>query len=264
MRRSASKRLVRITKATVLSVAILLLAYFKYQNSKPVPISSEYPDDANDTRVKSMMSAKKVLFIDAHPDDIEWYCGGLVYMLRKQDAEVVFAVGTKGGKGHKGLSKKILEGLRSRHQLNAARILGGARVVLYNYPDKALGQHIEAFGDDLKTLIDKEKPDMVLSWDPDFIYNPHPDHVAAAKSARLAIEKANYSGKTCYYGTHHPNLWIGYGEDIFKIKLKSLSAHRTEMVASLLYYGKRYLVGRSRGVGKKIKKEYAETYRLAQ
>jgi LmbE family N-acetylglucosaminyl deacetylase len=170
-------------------------------------------------------------------------------------------VATRGGKGRNGRAKTRLEGLRTEHQLDAARTIGGARVVFYDYPDKDLPSHVQAFANDLRVLIDKEKPDFVFSWDPDYIYNPHPDHVAAAQSVDIATRDTDTP--RCFYGTRRPNLWIGYDDDVYRVKLRSLRAHRTETPWPYFVLGKRFLSRMTRAEGAKIGAKYAEVYRCS-
>ena len=221
-------------------------------------MSADPPSD-NAEQCERLFSVKKALFVGAHPDDIESYCAGLVHMMRRRGADVVFAVGTRGGRGRSGNAKKRLESLRTQHQSDAAEILGGARVVLYDYPDGSLPQFVESFADDLKTLISREKPDAVFSWDPDYIYNPHPDHQAAADSVRIAAAGLNL----WYYGTRRPDVWVGYGDDVLRVKLESIRAHRTETPWYYYPLVKRVLVKRLTREGRKIGAKYAEVLRRA-
>ncbi|MDH7602941.1 MAG: PIG-L family deacetylase, partial [Armatimonadota bacterium] len=183
----------------------------------------------------------------------------LVWSLRQQKAHVTFAIGTRGGKGKRGKAKEHLESLRSRHQLDAARVLGGVEVVLFDYPDKNLSSHVARFASDLSRLIAQKKPDLVLAWDPEHIYNPHPDHQAAARAAVTALESTPCA--VCYYGTTQPNLWLGFSEDVFRIKLKAIRAHRTEVPWFFYPLAKRFLAKKDGAEGAKIGSRYAETYR---
>lgn len=218
---------------------------------------NEYVVENNQNMLDQVLSVRKALFIGAHPDDIEFYCGGLVYMLLERGAEVVFAVATRGGRGKTGRAKERMESLRTRHQHDAARVLGGARVVFFNYPDKHLQEHIELLTEELRLLIESEAPDMVFSWDPEHIYNPHPDHRAAAQAGHIAA-----SGLLlCYYGTTNPNLRIGYDESVFRVKLRALRAHRTEVPWFYYPLVKRMLIGRMKPEGEKVGSPYAEVLR---
>lgn len=184
------------------------------------------PRSNNPDLLAEMLSAKRVLFVGAHPDDIEFYCGGFVYYLRKAGVEVTFLIGTRGGKGRKGRSGERLKALRTQHQIDSARILGGALVEFCDYPDKLLSQSIEQFSCDIKAIIDRTKPEFVFCWDPDYIFNPHPDHQAAAYASHTAACKANAT--LMYYGTRLPDMYIGLDAEAYHAKIQSLRAHRTE------------------------------------
>jgi len=241
---------------------VVLAAFVLIGYTRRVPISTTSPGPDNEAVLKQLLDAKTVLFVSAHPDDIEFYCAGLVHTLRTHGAEVIFAIATRGGKGRQGAAKTRLEGLRSRHQLDSARTLGGAEVVFYDYPDKDLPSHVNQFAADLKRLIAQKKPDVILSWDPDFIYNPHLDHQAAAKAAKIATDA--HGSKVCYYGTREPNLWFGFGDDVFQIKLRSIRAHRTEVPWYFLPFARRFLTKKDTGEGAKIGPKYAEVYRCVE
>ena len=222
-------------------------------------MSAINPPSDNSEQCEQLLSVKKALFVGAHPDDIESYCAGLIHMMRRRGTDVIFAVASRGGKGRSGAAKRNLESLRSRHQSDSAEILGGARVVLYDYPDGSLPRYVEPFADDLKVVISQEKPDVIFSWDPDYIYNPHPDHQAAADSARTATA----GSEVCYYGTREPDLWVGCDEDVFRVKLESIRAHRTETPWYYYPLVKRVLLRRLIREGQKIGAKYAEVLRRA-
>ena len=253
------KLLKRTLKALALVIAAAVAAGLAYVYTRPVHVSANKPSKDNAKRVQRLLAVKKAIFVGAHPDDIEFYAGGLVYMLRHKGADVIFAIATRGGKGRNGNAKARLEARRSHDQLESARILGGVRVVLYDYADKDLPNHVDQFADDLVNLIRGEEPDMVFTWDPEFTYNRHPDHIAAAKSARKALDITG--AKWCCYGTFEPNVWLGYGDDIFRIKVKALRAHRTETPWYFWILVKRWLTNKTSGEGEKIGAKYAEFFR---
>lgn len=256
---------IRLILRTLKIAAVILLALVAgavvYVYSRGMPVSQTDPSANNDQARDELFRSKRALFVGAHPDDIEFYSAGLVHLLRKHDVDVIYAIGTRGGKGRNGRAKARLEGLRTQHQQDAARIIGGARVLFYDYPDKDLPSHVQAFANDLRELILKEKPDIVFSWDPDYIYNPHPDHVAAAQASDIATPDTD--ARRCFYGTRRPNLWVGYGEDVFRLKLRSLRAHRTETPWPYFVLGKRFLTRKSTAEGAKIDARYAEVYRCS-
>lgn len=255
-----ARKAVRAALFLLAALACLSAAAFFYLYTRAVPVSVTSPSSDNSRLKDSLFKAKRVLFVGAHPDDIEFYAAGLVYMLRTTGTDVIFAVATRGGKGRTGRAKARLESLRTKHQQDAAHILGGARVVFFDYPDKYLPRHIPELTHGLRKLIEAEEPDIVFCWDPDWIYNPHPDHIAAAQAAEKAALETDT--KRCFYGTRSPNLWVGYGKEIFDIKLKSLRAHRTETPWPYFLLARRFLVKKSTAEGAKISASYAEVYRM--
>jgi len=96
------------------------------------------------------------------------------------------------------------------------------------YTNKVLADHVKKLASDLRRLVSEESPDIVLSWDPDSIYNPHADHQAAADAVRLGLA----GERLVFYGTRKPNLWIGFGAEALRLKLRSLRAHRLTPSAS--------------------------------
>ncbi len=184
------------------------------------------PKSDNPNLVQALFEAKRALFIGAHPDDIEFYCGGLVYNLALAGVDVSFLVATRGGKGRTGRAGERLEKLRSIHQMRAACILGHVNVQLCDYPDKLLAQCVKPFADDIHAAIESIDPDFIFCWDSDFIYNPHPDHQAVADACRIATEGAR--AKVICYGTERPSLRISLNYNAYLAKIKSLRAHRTE------------------------------------
>lgn len=223
-----------------------------------MPISTTDPSPENDRLREELLSPRSALFIGAHPDDIEFYCGCLVRMMRGRGTRVTFAIATRGGRGRSGKARVRLEDLRTRYQLDAARILEVDDVVFFDYPDKYLADHAEPLSADLKSLLARANPEIVLGWDPDFIYNPHPDHQAAASAARIASE----GFRTCWFGTREPNVWSGCEGNDLRSKLAALRAHRTETPWCYWPIARTILLRKMAGEGTKIRERYAEVFRF--
>jgi LmbE family N-acetylglucosaminyl deacetylase len=203
-----------------------------------------------------MMAARVVLFVGAHPDDVEFYCGATVARLLSEGTLVYFLVATMGGRGKTGAAGQRLRETRRLHQRDAARILGGAKVTMFDYPDKSLREHVDEFGNEAGTFIRDLAPDYVVSWDPDRIVNPHPDHRAAAR-AIAALDLDN----TLFYGTRAPNLWIASSTEHFRLKLRALRAHRTE-TPWYYWWIQRWKIHRNMSrYGKGAGTKYAEAFR---
>jgi LmbE family N-acetylglucosaminyl deacetylase len=231
-----------------------------------VPNTPDIPNSTNASLCETLLSSKRALFVGAHPDDIEFRAGGLVYLMRRRGVEVIFAIATRGGKRLRWPLNRWLQRIRTRNQMRAARILGGAGVIFYDYPDGALPRFIEPFTQDLRSLIEQREPDVVLCWDPEFVSHPHPDHKAAADATSEAVcfdKLSMLSVTTCFYGAPEPNLWVGLDDEALRAKIRALKSHRTETPWPYFEWrGMKWLLSWMEDEGAKIGTEYAESFRL--
>ncbi|MGQ9581352.1 MAG: PIG-L deacetylase family protein, partial [Armatimonadota bacterium] len=90
------RRLVNITLIIIcfLFAVAIIVGILVVSN---VPVSQNNPLPDNSTLVGKLFHSQRVLFVGAHPDDIEFYCSALVYSLKKRGVDVIFAIGTRGG-----------------------------------------------------------------------------------------------------------------------------------------------------------------------
>ena len=65
-----------------------------------------------------------VLFVGAHPDDIETFCGGTAALYAQQGHKVFFCVATNGNVGSSTLPKDEIAAIRHEEAKVAARIIG--------------------------------------------------------------------------------------------------------------------------------------------
>ena len=208
---------------------------------------------------EKLLSYKRALFIGAHPDDIEFRAGGLVYLMRQRDIDVTFAIATRGGRNLPRVIRGPLEAIREKQQHDAAEILGGISVWFFDYPDGRLSGFVQPLTQDLQELIADVQPDIVLSWDPEHIFTDHPDHQAAADAAQAAASAVD----TCWYGTKEPNLWIGVDEEALRVKVRAIKAHRTE--TPWFYFDarlKKRMIAAMLQDGAEIGCDYGETFRF--
>jgi len=145
-----------------------------------------------------------VMFISAHPDDIEYTVGGtIVRLIKEQGARIVFVIVTNGDKGCSNIpmcqswNMSQLASARAQEAMGAAAILGlsSSDVYLLGYEDANVTAVPEmTIRQDLVYLIRTTKPFAVMSWYPyarfdllssnlwsDMGY--HPDHQAVGKVA---------------------------------------------------------------------------------
>jgi LmbE family N-acetylglucosaminyl deacetylase len=192
---------------------------------------------------------KRALCIVAHPDDIEFYCAGVVLLMARHGAAVDFVLATSGDKGARDTSRSRAKVARTREreQELAADLLGVKRVAFLRHPDAELVESLE-LREELVREIRITKPDVLLTFDPNVPYRFHPDHRvvgrvaldAAWPSARdaLTFPKAGPPHETAEawcFGGLQPTLEVDVEEVIGKkVEARLAHASQTTSPASLM------------------------------
>src|SRR4030081_3227081 len=136
----------------------------------------------DDRRIKS------ALCIVAHPDDIEFYCGGVVLKMTTRGVLVDFVLATSGDKGARDAAKsraKVAR-IREREQELAADVMGVKRVAFLRHPDAELVESLELRAEFVRE-IRTTKPHVRFPFDPNVAYLFHPDH---GVGGRVALDAA--------------------------------------------------------------------------
>jgi LmbE family N-acetylglucosaminyl deacetylase len=143
---------------------------------------------------------KKALVMDPHPDDAEFYAGGLIASLIDAGAEVTIITTTDGCCGSYSETRSDLIRIRQIEAENAAKVLG-TKVILLGYHDYELDQApVDELREKLVRFIRIEKPDIVITIDPFASNEAHPDHRTLAWAASDAV---NHAGLPLVYPRHH-------------------------------------------------------------
>jgi LmbE family N-acetylglucosaminyl deacetylase len=140
------------------------------------------------------LKPKIVLAVAAHPDDLEVWAGGTIAKFVEGGAAVHFLVLTGGGKGtaDRTVSPDNLVATRKFEQLAAAKTLGVSQVNFTAFQDGRLANVPEVQREIVFRIRDL-KPDVVIGWDPQFLYSPslglinHSDHRAAGQATIDAV-----------------------------------------------------------------------------
>ncbi len=217
---------------------------------------------------------ERVLVVEAHPDDIEWYAGGTIARLARAGAEITFIIGTEGERGSYNSADDplALAETRKREQQAAANLLGVKQLVYLGHPDGALVSTLD-LRQQLALLYRRYRPDLLLAFDPWKRYELHPDHLAAghaAVHARLFAKMPLYFQDTAegelrawaipelwLFNTDEPNHYIDVSET-FDLRLQALRLHHSQNV-----WGPdsvEYLTANARAAGEKAGCQYAEEF----
>jgi LmbE family N-acetylglucosaminyl deacetylase len=126
-------------------------------------------------------NAIRLLILGAHPDDAEFYAGGLSSLYREQGHEVRMISATNGSAGHHELSREELVPVRKREAAAAAAVIGASSAV-WDFPDGELLPTLE-----LRHRVIAEirtfQPDLVLTHRTN---DYHPDHRAVGQAVQDA------------------------------------------------------------------------------
>ncbi|MGE5552174.1 MAG: PIG-L deacetylase family protein [Bacteroidota bacterium] len=221
---------------------------------------------------------KTIAVVTAHPDDLEWFFGGTVCQLARGN-RIVHIIATAGEKGTMDpeLKETELAAARSREQLAAAQITGVHETVFFGFPDGDL-----AYGS-LATLrvrlyraMRTYEPDVLITFDPENRFDPHPDHITAG---RLAFEAACLHPRVKYFPdgtprkqTAPPEHYLFFGtylhepclandvSDDFEQKLRALSCHKSQNGDRWVQI-EAWARAAAAENGTRIGVKYAETYR---
>jgi LmbE family N-acetylglucosaminyl deacetylase len=160
-----------------------------------------------------------VLAIGAHPDDIEYGCGGMLTKYAERGHDVYLWIASDGALGGEGL-------VRRREQADSALIIGAREVFWGGYQDTEIPLTRELIAR-IESVIHKIKPRMIFVhfWD-----DTHQDHRNLAQGAMSATRYVPnflfYEGPTTQNFT--PNCFTDV-EKVLDKKLACLEAHRSQV-----------------------------------
>ncbi len=134
---------------------------------------------------------QRVLAIGAHPDDIEFGCGGSLAGWAQAGAAVTLLVVTDGSKGtwDREADPAELVAMRADEQHAAAAELGASHVIMLGRVDGELA-HTRDLVAELCLRIRETQPDVLLTHDPWRRYELHPDHRATGWTVLDAVVAA--------------------------------------------------------------------------
>lgn len=134
--------------------------------------------------IEAFDEVQRAIVVAAHPDDLECCCGGVVTMLVGRGVEVFSVNCTLGdiGAPEGDILRPALAANRLRETEDAARLLGLAGTWNLGHHDGELLPDLELRGQ-LARLYRVTQADTLLTFDPHWPGQIHPDHRAAGQAA---------------------------------------------------------------------------------
>ncbi len=170
---------------------------------------------------------KRILFLSPHPDDEAIGCGGTLrrHVEQGHDVQVVFL--TSGERGVRGQEPAKTARIREHEAAAAAKVLGYEKFEFWREPDGA----VKLTSGLLQRLIAK-----LQTSKSSLIYVPHlremhPDHRAAARLVRRALQHVNPCPDVLLYEVWTPLQQIDHVEDISEqiaLKVAAIRAHKSQ------------------------------------
>ena len=134
----------------------------------------------------------RILIVTAHPDDVDFGCGGTIAGWTAEGREVSYCIVTNGDAGgfDPDVPRSEIAGIRQAEQRAAAAALGVDDVRFLGHPDGRLYVSHE-LRRDISRVIRQVRPQRVVTQSPDRnwerIYASHPDHLAAGEATLCAV-----------------------------------------------------------------------------
>jgi len=213
---------------------------------QPAALNAELPSTTTTANLTTPTSA---LAIGAHPDDVEFGCGGLLAKWAADGCIVHHLICTDGAKGtwDPDVDAVALAARRQSEQREASRRLAGAHAGEVRFLGRVDGELDSdvATRSEVALVIRELRPQVVLGHDPWKRYRLHPDHRHAGLLACEGIVAARDPHFFRDHGVahHRPELLLlweadapDHAEDVsgfVDVKLDALAAHVSQFESTM-------------------------------
>ncbi len=166
------------------------------------------------------MEKVNILAIGAHPDDIEFGCGGALIKYTQKGHRLFLLVMTGGGLG--GSSS-----VRAQEQKASGKILGTEKIYWGGYEDTHLVVDIDLI-DKIEAVIAEVKPDFIFCNFPDDTHQDHRHLAQAIMSATRYIRNVLFfEGPTTQ--NFNPQVFVDISDTLDR-KIEALKAHHSQVM----------------------------------
>ena len=198
------------------------------------------------------MEKANILAIGAHPDDIEFGCGGALIKYAQKGHRLFLLVMTSGGLGGS-------VSVRTQEQEASGKILGAEKIYWGGYGDTHLVMDIDLIGK-IEAVIAEVKPDFIFCNFPDDTHQDHRHLAQAIMSATRDIRNVLFfEGPTTQ--NFNPHVFVDISDTLDR-KVEALQAHHSQVMKTNIEDLSIVEVARSsanfRGIQGRVK--YAEAF----
>ena len=198
------------------------------------------------------MKKVNILAIGAHPDDIEFGCGGALIKYTQKGHRLFLLVMTGGGLG--GSSS-----VRTQEQKASGKILGTEKIYWGGYDDTHLVVDTDLI-DKIEAVIAEVKPEFIFCNFPDDTHQDHRHLAQAIMSATRYIRNVLFfEGPTTQ--NFNPQVFVDISDTLDR-KIEALKAHHSQVMKTNIEDLSIVEVARSsanfRGIQGRVK--YAEAF----
>lgn len=267
---SRPERRRRLARRGVTSLALtmgLLWGLYEYQPQRydfiartpPVPNPWTDPDSAALFR-----PGAKIVIVTAHPDDAEFYIGGLLTRLGQSGASMTLVVCTDGDKGYY-LWEDAARNRRVRQaeQRDAACLYPIPDVEFFSYPDGRLFANPDVV-DRIAAVLRRVQPDYIIGFDYDYSkrFN-HRDHRNAGDACEKAVRQAGVGRWLLRFNTLAPNFAVDVTSE-WPRKRELLALHASQFNGKRLGQVENMVAGSAQNDGRLLGVRYAESLRCTR
>jgi LmbE family N-acetylglucosaminyl deacetylase len=217
--------------------AILLTGFYLWQPWEIQFLPRALPAETRWTEPEPerlFLPGVRVVVVTAHPDDAEFYIGGLLSRLAKSRAEVHLVICTDGDKGYYPFEDvERNRAIRQREQRAAAAVWKAADVIFLGFPDGRLRES-EALVRAIERELRRIRPAYLFCFDAE--YPPriaHQDHRRSGGAAEMAAKRADFRGWLCRFSTSAPNFAFDVS-DVWRAKMELVAIHQSQFFGERL------------------------------
>jgi LmbE family N-acetylglucosaminyl deacetylase len=161
----------------------------------------------------------KILAIGAHPDDIEYGCGGTLITYARRGHDTSLLILTDGGRGGDPAERR-------KEQEEAARVIGARQIFWGGYQDTELSIERDLV-QKVEGILHLVRPDRLLVH---FGDDTHQDHrhlsTAVVTASRYTRDVLFYEGPTT--SNFSPSVFVDV-DGVLERKLEALAAHASQV-----------------------------------